>query len=297
MKYRRYLAHNDLRPSQDNTAIFFNKIDDNKRAVFIYNGFNHEKVFRRLRELAGPEKECLGYYHDDPALHDPLSKELGPGPSTNARVEPDPSLPREVSSQSKLNFIVQIRGGLNGSAVPELRVDTENSEISFNWIGLFTHFFGEEKVANEVLGLKRDILHDSKAAEEVAQRIDSNVLKMFYVLSLIDRGLKRRVTLQDQLRRDARVARMRSQVAMWRNNMKFLRPGYGRLSRERLQLKRSADLELWFSDDGTQERMPITDADIPLEWQKRGREIVEEQKERKKCSKKLTGRQKTGNYA
>ena len=77
--------------------------------------------------------------------------------------------------------------------------------------------------------------------------------------------------------------------------MKFLRPGYGRLSRERLQLKRSADLELWFSDDGTQERMPITDADIPLEWRKRGREIVKEQKKRKKCSKKITGRQKTGN--
>ena len=90
MKYRHYLAHNNLRPSQDSIAIFFNKIeftfsrmddDDNKRAVFIYNGFNHEKVFRRLRELAGPEKECLGYYHDDPALHDRLSKELGPGPS------------------------------------------------------------------------------------------------------------------------------------------------------------------------------------------------------------------------
>ena len=41
--------------------------------------------------------------------------------------------------------------------------------------------------------------------------------------------------------------------------------------------------------------MPITDADIPLEWRKRGREIVKEQKERKKCSKKITGRQKTGN--
>ena len=107
MKYRRHLAHDDLRPSQDNTAIFSNKIeftfsrmddDDKKRAVFIHNGFNHENAFRRLRELAGPEKVCLGYYHDDPALHDRLSKELGPGPSTNARVEPDPSLPREVSS-------------------------------------------------------------------------------------------------------------------------------------------------------------------------------------------------------
>lgn len=79
--------------------------------------------------------------------------------------------------------------------------------------------------------------------------------------------------------------------------MKLLRPGYDRLSRERLQLKCSADLELWFSDDGTQERMPITDADIPLEWRKRAREIVKEQKERKKCSKKMTGRQKTGNQA
>ena len=167
MKYRRYLAYNDLCPSQDNTAILSNKIeftfsrmddDDKKRAVFIYNGFNHEKVFRLLRELAEPEKECLGYYHDDPALHDRLSKGLGPGPSTNAREEPDPSLPREVNSLSKLNFIIQIRGGLNDSAVPESRVDTENSEISFNWIGLFTHFFGEEKVANEVLGPK--VSHD-----------------------------------------------------------------------------------------------------------------------------------------
>ena len=79
--------------------------------------------------------------------------------------------------------------------------------------------------------------------------------------------------------------------------MKFLRSGYGRLSRERLQLKRSADLELWFSDDGTQERMPITDADMPPEWRKRGREIIKEQQERKKCSKKINGRQKTGNQA
>ena len=128
--------------------------DDNKRAVFIHSGFNHENVFRRLRELAGPEKVCLGYYHDNPALHDRLSKELGPGPSANARTEQNPSLPREVSSLAKLDFIVQIRGGLNDSVVSELRVDTENSEISFNWIGLFTHFFREEKVANEVLGPK-----------------------------------------------------------------------------------------------------------------------------------------------
>ena len=195
MKYRRYIAHDDLRPSQKSTAIFSNKIeltfsgmddDDNKRAVLIYNGFSHQKVFTRLRELAGPGKVSLGYYHDDPAVHDRLSKELSPGPSTNARVEPHPSLPYEDRSLSKLNLIVQIRGGLNDSAVPELRVDTKNREISFNWIGLFTYFFGEE------------ILQNSEAAEE-AQRIHSDVLKMWHVLGLIDRVLKRRVTQQDQL--------------------------------------------------------------------------------------------------
>lgn len=50
---------------------------------------------------------------------------------------------RTIESSTGL-FIIQVRGGLNDSAVTKLHIDVKNSEVSFEWKELFRHFFREK---------------------------------------------------------------------------------------------------------------------------------------------------------
>ncbi|KAF6232910.1 hypothetical protein HO173_008873 [Letharia columbiana] len=45
-------------------------------------------------------------------------------------------------------FVIQVRAGLNDCAVPGLTIDQEQHEISLDWIGLFSRFFGERRAVN-----------------------------------------------------------------------------------------------------------------------------------------------------
>ncbi len=50
---------------------------------------------------------------------------------------------RTIESSTGL-FIIQVRGGLNDSAVTKLHIDVKNGEVSFEWKELFKHFFREK---------------------------------------------------------------------------------------------------------------------------------------------------------
>ena len=47
--------------------------------------------------------------------------------------------------------IVQIRNHLHDIYIPDLKVDMASSEISFNWINLFSLFFAEEKAYDKLM--------------------------------------------------------------------------------------------------------------------------------------------------
>jgi len=47
-------------------------------------------------------------------------------------------------------LVVQVRGGLNDSELPGLKMDKEKLEISVNWKQLLTSFFVQKKAADEL---------------------------------------------------------------------------------------------------------------------------------------------------
>lgn len=47
--------------------------------------------------------------------------------------------------------IVDVRGEVNDTEIPKLQVNRETKEISFDWRDLFSLYFGEEKLFDNLL--------------------------------------------------------------------------------------------------------------------------------------------------
>ena len=44
-------------------------------------------------------------------------------------------------------FVIQVRAGLNDCAIPGLKIDQDQREVSLDWSGMFSHFFREREAA------------------------------------------------------------------------------------------------------------------------------------------------------
>ena len=84
------------------------------------------KTFKRLRDAVGPGR--LGEADDSV-----------PGSRT-----------RLFESPAGM-FVIQVRGSVGDCALPALNIDSAMHEVTFQWRGLFSRFFGGRKVATAVL--------------------------------------------------------------------------------------------------------------------------------------------------
>lgn len=98
-------------------------------------------IFRHMRERGdlGPMGEADKYKPSERRRLFGHSEGWGP-----------PSYPIQIFEPETTEgmFVIQVRAGLNDCAVPGLRIDQEQREISLYWIGLFSRFFGERRAVN-----------------------------------------------------------------------------------------------------------------------------------------------------
>lgn len=94
-------------------------------------------IFRHMREKGGlgPMGEADKYKPSDRRRI--FRESDGRGPPNLAVLIFEPKATEGM-------FVIQVRAGLNDCAVPDLRIDEEKREISLNWIGLFSRFYGEQ---------------------------------------------------------------------------------------------------------------------------------------------------------
>lgn len=59
---------------------------------------------------------------------------------------------RELKLHDSLLFTIDVGSVVNDTGLPDLQIDVEQQEISYNWIGMFTRLFGEEKAAKSIGG-------------------------------------------------------------------------------------------------------------------------------------------------
>lgn len=96
-------------------------------------------IFRHMREKGGPGPmgEADKY---KPSERRRIFGELeGWGPWSR----PIPVLEPETTEGM---FVIQVRAGLNDCAVPGLKIDQGKREISFDWVGLFSCFYGARRM-------------------------------------------------------------------------------------------------------------------------------------------------------
>ncbi|KAL9132583.1 MAG: hypothetical protein Q9175_006243 [Cornicularia normoerica] len=175
-------------------------------------------------------------------------------------------------------FVIQVRAGLNDCAVPGLKIDQEEREISFDWTGLFSRFFCERKAMNLHEGIVSHLstLHPSPEVftanaikdggleypwppakqcplYDGASPLHGNPLQGNLDPTLVDLATKdyrQLCELSNESKKSIQlIDRLRDPVRTWRNDMgRFV--GRERLSIGSLRLKRNCDLEVTLDDEG-----------------------------------------------
>ena len=175
-------------------------------------------------------------------------------------------------------FVIQVRAGLNDCAVPGLKIDQEKREISFEWVGLFSHFFCERRAVDLHEGtvshqcymprtswmwpadtIKDDgliypwppatqfPLHDgisNQHCDPILGDLDSSLIDLATqdYQQLCELSHKSKLSLQ-------LLDRLRDPISTWRNDMgRFV--GCERLSMGSLRLKRNCDSEVNLDVEG-----------------------------------------------
>ncbi len=106
-------------------------------------------IFRHMREKGGlgPAGEADKYRPSERRRLFGESEDWGPPSHPISIFEP------QVTEGM---FVIQVRAGLNDCAVPGLKIDQDKREISFNWVELFSRFFGERRAVDLHRGMVSD---------------------------------------------------------------------------------------------------------------------------------------------
>lgn len=125
----------------DSIPFDFSHFDKNdaKRAVFATIKDNQEDAEMAFRGLC----YMLGYRDEDPLMRG--LKELPLKGEKPSAVPTDEDHPKQRSV-----LIVQVRGGVSDSEITGLRLNVEALEISVDWKGMLTSFFGRKSAGSRL---------------------------------------------------------------------------------------------------------------------------------------------------
>ena len=126
----------DLVENDPGRAIFKtqHKPNDENEPETVYE----RSIFRHMREKGGlgPMGEADKYKPSDRRRIFGESEGWG---------QPSRPVPVFEPKATEGMFVIQVRAGLNDCAVPGLRIDQNRHEISLDWMGLFSRFYGERR--------------------------------------------------------------------------------------------------------------------------------------------------------